>query len=338
MPQWVWIAAIWLGFGVFDGLQTVGAMHSEHMHHDWLKLFAVTALSWLPWALATPFVLRIARRWWPAHVAAAVAVGLGAYAWVAWLDLQFNPYTNSPPFPAFTQIWLDKFYNGLLSTVVLYAAILLIHDAWESRERLARMNEQLTRSQLDALRRQIEPHFLFNTLNAIAGLVREERTDAAVSTIASLSDFLRHTLDDTTRAKVPLSEELQFVQRYLDIQKVRFGDRLRLNVDVPSDLAAILVPNLILQPIVENAVNHGIAQRAAGGAIRIAASCDDGVLAISVGNDGPALPADFHIDRTGVGLANVRTRLQTLYGEAGSLRVFDRADGGVEVVLCVPSS
>jgi LytS/YehU family sensor histidine kinase len=137
---------------------------------------------------------------------------------------------------------------------------------------------------------------------------------------------------------VPLSEELEFVQRYLDIQKVRFGDRLQLSVDVPSELTTIFVPNLILQPLVENAVNHGIAKRATGGAIRIAATRAGDALTISVGNDGPALPADFRIDRTGVGLSNVRARLQTLYGDAGSLRVRDRDPGGVEAVVCVPSS
>ena len=175
----------------------------------------------------------------------------------------------------FLHLWPQKFFSGLLSFVILYGIILLVASMLDSRERLAyqetetaRLNEQLSKAQLHALRRQIEPHFLFNTLNAIAGLVRERRNDAAVSMIAELSDFLRRVIDDSSRQQVPLGEELEFALKYLDIQKVRFAERLQVSVSVPSELFSTAVPSLILQPMVENAVKHGIAKRVQGGLIR----------------------------------------------------------------------
>jgi LytS/YehU family sensor histidine kinase len=213
----------------------------------------------------------------------------------------------------------------------------------DSRERLslqqtetARLNEQLSKAQLNALRRQIEPHFLFNTLNAIAGLVREKRNDAAVGMIAGLSDFLRRVVEDSDRQQVPLAEELEFAQKYLDIQKVRFAERLQVSVDVPRELFSAQVPTLILQPMVENAVKHGIAKRVQGGAIRIAAFRSNGRLTLSVYNDGPSLPAGWEKTPSGVGISNVRTRLQTLYGDEFELSMRNQSPGGVEVSVSVP--
>ncbi len=350
--QWRWIASIWLGFGLFDATQTVFVMRAEGMHHAWVRLFITMVVEWLPWAVATPFVLRLGRRFppvklrpvstWLTHLAACAAVGLVFTAWTAWLEVLLNPYALSTPLGPFTHVWVDKFYNWLLATALLYATILIVSSVLESRERLAqeqtetaRLNEQLSKAQLNALRRQIEPHFLFNTLNAVAGLVRERRNDAAVSMIAGLSDFLRRVLDDSTRQQVPLGEEVEFAQKYLDIQKVRFAERLQLSVDVPQELYPAQVPSLILQPMVENAVKHGIAKRAQGGAIRIAATRNNGTLTLSVCNDGPSLPADWETD-AGIGISNVRTRLQGLYGDAFQLSMRNQDAGGVEVSVSLP--
>ncbi len=308
---------------------------------------------WLPWALATPFVLMLGRRYppvkvWPIstwifHVAACAAIGLVHAAWIAGLDMLLNPWADPNPSARFIPFWLDKFYNGMLSYVILYAAILAISYLLDSRERLARhqtetaqLNEQLSKAQLSALRRQIEPHFLFNALDAIAGLVREKRNDTAVDMIAGLSDFLRRTVQDSDRQQVPLAEEMEFLQKYLDIQKVRFADRLQLTVDVPRELLPAQVPSLILQPMVENAVKHGIAKRAQGGAIRISAFRSNGRLTLRVYNDGPNLPHDWDSTQSGIGMANTRTRLQSLYGDDFELRMRNQAPGGVEVSVSVP--
>jgi two-component system, LytTR family, sensor kinase len=351
--RWLWIASIWFGFGLVDAMQTVFVMRGEGMHHAWVRLFWTCVAGWVPWALATPFVLWLGRRFppvklrrvttWLAHLAACATVGLTFAAWMAWMDFAFNPYARHSWTGTFAGLWIDKFLNGILTFLVLYAAIVTVSYVLDSRERLAlqrtetaRLNEMLSRAQLDALRRQIEPHFLFNTLNAVAGLVREGRNDAAVEMIAGLSDFLRRVLQGSTNQQVPLGEEMAFAQKYLDIQKVRFAERLQLSVDVPRELYPAQVPSLILQPMVENAVKHGIAKRAQGGAIRIAASRSDGVLTLSVCNDGPSLPVDWETARPGIGMSNVRTRLQSLYGDAFELSMRNQDAGGVEVSVSLP--
>jgi two-component system LytT family sensor kinase len=351
--RWVWIASIWLTLGLFQATQTVVVMRAEGMHHVWASLFITQLLSWLPWILATPLVVHLGRKYppvqlkpfsgWIIHLSACLAIGLVNSALIARTEILLNPWALSPPPLQFFHHWQYKFYYGLLDYIFLYGATLAISYVWYSKERLAhqqtetaRVNEQLTKAQLNALRRQIEPHFLFNTLNAISGLIREKRNNAAVSMIAGLSDFLRRTLEDSGRQEVPLGEEVEFLQKYLDIQKVRFGERLQLSLDVSRDLFAAQVPSLILQPMVENAIQHGIAKRAQGGAIRIAALRRNGMLSLSIYNDGPSLPADWERARSGIGISNVRTRLQSLYGERFELSMRNHDPGGVLVSVSVP--
>jgi LytS/YehU family sensor histidine kinase len=154
--------------------------------------------------------------------------------------------------------------------------------------------------------------------------------------IAALSDFLRMVLKDGARQLVPLGEEIDFVQKYLDIQKMRFGDRLQVSVVVPSELFPAQLPSLILQPMVENAVKHGIAKRAHGGMIRIAASRSNGMLQVTVYNDGPSLPADWAQTHPGIGISNVRTRLEGLYREGFELSIRNEGSSGVQISVSVP--
>jgi LytS/YehU family sensor histidine kinase len=189
---------------------------------------------------------------------------------------------------------------------------------------------------LDSLRRQVEPHFLFNSLNAIAGLIREGRSETAVTTIAGLSDFLRRVLEDSNRQEVSLSEEIEYLQKYLEIQKVRFAERLAVKVQVPSELLESQVPSLILQPMVENAIKHGIAKRAQGGEIRVSAVRLNGMLKLTVYNDGPALAAHSKNGRSGIGISNTRTRLQSLYGNSFELSLQNHGGHGVEAAVSVP--
>src|SRR5579871_6032765 len=351
--QWFWIAAIWSAVGLFDATQNVFVMRAEGMHHNWGRLFIALLIGWLPWALATPTVLRLGRRYppiqwrpisrWIRHLAACTAICLISAAWTAALEKLMNPYANMPGPGTYSRLFLEKFYSGLLSYLVLYITILLASHMLESREQLAvhqtetaRLNEQLSKAQLSALRRQIEPHFLFNTLNAIAGLVREERNDDAVSMIAELSDFLRRVVEDSDRQQVPLGEELEFTRKYLDIQKVRFAERLQFSVDVPAELLSAQVPSLILQPMVENAVKHGIAKKAEGGAIRIDVSRSNGRLTLRVWNDGPSLPSEWEKKQSGIGMLNVQTRLRSLYGESFKFSLRNGEPEGVEASISVP--
>jgi hypothetical protein len=351
--RWIWIASTWLGFGLVDAMRTVFVMRSEGMHHAWAKLFLTSMLSWLPWALATPLIMRLGQRFpvvksgsivmWLAHIAGWTAITLASSAWTAWLDFLLNPFAYASGPEQFGHLLFDRFYNNIPSSLVLYAAILAVQYVLDSRARLAyqqtetaRLNEELAKAQLDALRRQIEPHFLFNTLNAVTGLVREGRNETAVSMIAELSEFMRRVLADSTRQEVPLGEEMEFTQKYLEIQKVRFVERLQLRVDVPRELLRAQVPTLILQPMVENAIKHGIAKRAQGGTVRIAASRSYNMLRLAVYNDGPGLPAGWETSQPGIGISNMRTRLHSLYGDGFKLELENQASDGVEVSVSVP--
>lgn len=351
--RWPWIVAVWTGVGLIDASQTVFPMRAIGMHHAWISLFMTRTLVWLPWAFATPLVIRLGRQFPPTratgllgclvHLGAVEAIGLAGAAWSAALQILLNPWAQSPPPGPFMEVWLPEFFYGQLTSTVLYAFILTVDYVVESRQRMARqemeaaqLSEQLYKAQLDALRRQIEPHFLFNSLNAISGLIRDGRGDAAIETIVALSEFLRGAAEDSNRPQVPLEQEVQTLRRYLEIQKARLADRLQVTLDIPVELLPAQVPSLILQPLVENAIKHGIAKRAQGGAIQVTAASSNGTLSLSVANDGPSLSTDWETRRTGIGIANLRTRLKIMYGTGFELSLRDRDTGGVQARVLLP--
>ena len=350
---------------MIDAAETVFPMRAQGMHHDWGRLFLTMVVAWLPWALATPWIIHLARRYpvfqAPAavqtpiafqtsvaknisiHVGVLVAIGLVSAAWEAAITFFLNPWSQTTPMGPFTTLWMSKFSYGLLSSVIVYGLIAAITMVVDSRERMARqhtetarLNEQLSSARLGALRQQMEPHFMFNTLNAIAGLVRDNRNDAAVSMIVGLSDFLRRASDDSNRPLVELVEELEYLKRYLEIQQVRFAARLQVQLDFPPDLLRASVPNLILQPLVENAIKHGIAKRAKGGTIRVSGARLADRLRLSVYNDGPNVPAPRDGTCSGIGLSNLRARLEILYGGDFELDLRNVSTGGVEVLVLLP--
>ncbi|MGB6123471.1 MAG: sensor histidine kinase [Bacteroidota bacterium] len=190
---------------------------------------------------------------------------------------------------------------------------------------------------MQALKRQLQPHFLFNTLHTISGLVRNNEKRRAVDMIAGLGDLLRTSIDTADQHEVPLRCELEILERYLEIEQVRFSDRIGTRFHVGEGVAEAAVPNLILQPIVENAIRHGLAEKEEGGTIVIRAARKDGNLEIEVEDDGVGLTpvgSDGRVE--GVGLTNARARLRHLYGERGSLSVSSLEGGGTRVSLCIP--
>jgi two-component system, LytTR family, sensor kinase len=348
---WTWIAAIWVAGALFEAGQSVLFMRAIGRQHAWL-IFETELACWLPWALATPLVIALARRYdiirratvqsTTVHIAAFAIISLVAEAWFAVLQVLFNPW-DYPQQPTFADTWRTSFLFQILTYVIVYALILTVTYVMDARQSIARqmtesarLSEQLSKSQLAALRQQIEPHFMFNTLHSITGLVRDQRNDAAVSMIVGLSEFLRRALEDSHRSQVTLAEEVEYLQRYLDIQKVRFGERLQVRMDIPPELLRAQVPNLLLQPLVENAIKHGIAKRAAGGTVRIKGVRHDGGLCLSIYNDGPDSPTDWQGTRTGVGISNLRSRLQILHGEESELKLKHADAGAVEVVVTLP--
>ncbi|MGA2188448.1 MAG: histidine kinase [Steroidobacteraceae bacterium] len=350
--RWLWIAAIWCAGGLLDASQTVLVVRAEGTHHAGLTLFATELVSWVPWVLATPLVIRLARRHplirvttLPAaalHLAAFVIVSLIAAAWSALLQVLFNPWEHPLPQGPFIDVWRTWLLYQVLTFLFVYVLIVAITAVADSRESMARqrtetarLNEELSKAQLAALRRQMEPHFMFNALNSIAALVRDHRSEAAVKVIVGLSEFLRRASEDSHRSQVTLAEEVEYLTRYLDIQKVRFGERLQVNVDIPPDLLQAQVPNLLLQPLVENAIKHGVAKRLAGGTIRVTGARRNGTLCLSVHNDGPSLPADWQATHNGIGIDNLRTRLQILHGSDSALQLRN-TDTGVDVLVTLP--
>ena len=331
----------WLALALFDATQTVVSMRSMGMQHHWWTLFFVTMSAWAVWAAATPLALRLLRRFplpsraasnWVVHGMACLAIGATWTAWAAMLEHTTNPFAYAKGADPFLPLWKAKFIGSLVGDVILYGSIAALSVTFAARERLSQQRELLAKAQLAALRTQLEPHFIFNALNAVTGLIREKKDNDAIATIAALGDLLRRVTDRSDRQLVTLAEEAEFLRRYLDIQQVRFAERLRCELDLPAELAPALVPDLILQPLVENAIKHGIARRAKGGALRVVAARDGDRLVLSVFNEGPAL-ADGVQD--GVGLANTRQRLQVLYGEHQSL-VLRTVEHGVLAVLSLP--
>jgi len=342
MAFWVWNVAAWIALGVFGGTQALVVMRSQGQHLPWGPMFASQILAWTPWALATPLVTALTRRKGPivVHAAALIAIDVVWAAGSAVLDRVLNPWGAAMVAP-FPKLWLIRAEAGALQTVLIYAVIVGAAYAVQTRDRLisheaeaARLNEQLTEARLHALQQQLEPHFLFNALHAVGGLVREGEKDAAVQAIADLSDCLRELLHEADAQIVPLRRELEFLDRYLSLQKLRFGDALRVDIDVPDDLLTCQVPSVVLQPIVDNAIKHGISRRVGGGAIRIAAVRAKSMLTLRVYNDGPAL--DTQAGAAGIGFANLRARLAMLYGGDSFLSI-DNEKGGVLVVLSIPA-
>ncbi|MEA3182483.1 MAG: two-component system, LytTR family, sensor kinase [Gammaproteobacteria bacterium] len=349
---WTWIAAIWCAGALFNASQTLLTMHAVGVGKGWLRPILIVFVSWLPWALATPFVIELARRWpivrgeifkaMSPHLAAFAAISVTAEGWSALLRVIFDPWHRSSP-PTFVNTWSDLLVEQLMTFVIAYALILTVTYVVDSREKMtrqmtetARLNEELSRAQLAVLRSQMDPHFMFNTLNSIASLVYDQRGDAAVGMIVGLSEFLRRASEDSHRSQVTLREEVEYLQRYIDIQKVRFGDRLRVSVDIPDELLATQVPNLLLQPLVENAIKHGVSKRRSGGEIRVAGMCRDGTLRLTVYNDGPWAQEDLAVAPHRVGLGNLRTRLQILHGDRSELLLQPAEAGGVEVIVTLP--
>jgi sensor histidine kinase YesM len=181
---------------------------------------------------------------------------------------------------------------------------------------------------------QLNPHFLFNTLNAIASLMHKD-VKLADRMITRLADLLRYALESTDAHEVPLRQELSFLERYLEIEKTRFGSRLTVRMEIPEQALDALVPNLILQPLVENAIKHGIERRSKPGLIELRAVCEDQCLRLTLTDNGPGLPAQPSA-RKGIGVANTRARLAELYGAAHTFELRDAEGGGVVVEVTLP--
>ncbi|HEX8071283.1 MAG TPA: histidine kinase [Pyrinomonadaceae bacterium] len=355
------ILGVWLGFALLNWSQLYLGLRLESFPVSAARLLGWELLGWLPWALLTLLVLRLSRRFpferarWPlaaaVHLSASVLMAAAHLAYFTYVTLRLQPFGQDPHPRGFWESFLGRASSQFHLDLLLYGATLGVSYAFsyygryrERERRAAHLEAQLAQAQLQALKMQLHPHFLFNTLNAIAGLVRDERNKAAVDMLAGLSDLLRYTLENAGRQEVPLREELGFLELYLNIQQMRFSDRLCVELQVAPDTLDALVPNLILQPLVENAIRHGVGERARAGTVGVTAARTqpngEARLRLTVYDDGPGLRAAEQraaAPRTGgVGLANTRARLAQLYGAAQQFTIAERAAGGTEATLVLP--
>lgn len=331
---------------------------------DWARtpyLAGRVAIEFVIWAFLTPLIFRIAQafplerprfgRTVLLHVGIALAIAV--FVDVAedlmrtYVFIEPGRTAEFTPLRSITRLWLlNEFMVYLVVLATGFAREHYLQRKAQQKEtahledrartleaRTARLEAQLTEARLEALRMQLNPHFLFNTLHAISTLV--ERDPKGVRTmVARLSELLRRVLDEQTPQEVPLAQELEFLDDYLDIQKVRFQGKLDVTLDVPMDLRAAYVPNLILQPIVENAIKHGTSRVRGVGLIHVRARRKGDALALSVRDNGPGWPSNGNGE--GVGLKNVKARLQELYGDDHTLDLAPAPEGGARVAITLP--
>jgi len=311
----------------------------------WSQALGINLTFYYLWALTTPLVVVMARRFrfesgrWLISLAAHLAVSMlvTAVEIVIGEGILTLLAIRAPDLVGNVRTSFIVNFQTSLPTYWLILFVYLTFDyyaKYRDREvRAAQLAAQLSHAQLQALKMQLKPHFLFNTLNSISSLMYRE-VDAADAMLARLSEFLRLTLDRDLDQEVSLEEELRYVLSYLEIEKIRFEDRLRITVDVESGSERGLVPTLALQPLVENAIRHGIAPRARGGSIAIRARRFDENLHLSVADDGIGQASDGV--REHVGLANTRARLQHLYGDGHRFSFSDCDGGGFVVDIVIP--
>jgi two-component system LytT family sensor kinase len=233
-------------------------------------------------------------------------------------------------------------YSGSIATILawstLYFAIKSYRVFQEVRESALKSAAMAHEAQLKMLRYQLNPHFLFNTLNAISTLVLEQNTELANRMVTKLSSFLRYSLDNDPMQKITLEQELQALQLYLDIEKVRFEERLSLQLDIEDPAKDALIPSLLLQPLIENAIKYGIARAEGGGNLSISAKVFAGDLLIEISDDGPGCELiNGHIpEANGVGMANTRERLATIYGSTHSIKLSKTEPHGLTICIRIP--
>jgi two-component system LytT family sensor kinase len=318
---------------------------------SWNVALAWTLPRWYSWGLLTPGVFWLDRRLarattLPVRLASHLPLGVAWTSVAILLRLVSRPLRGSPLPENFTAFFLDRFYSDLLIYAVIAGVSFSRHyadqvkrsmrQAHELALRTADLERRLVESQLQSLRAQLQPHFLFNALNTISAFT-ESNPQMARRLMAQLGDLLRASLRHAAQTLVTLGEELTFLDDFLAIETARFEGRLQLSVRADDDLLPVMVPSFLLQPLVENAIRHGVGPRLSGGRVEVTATGERSALRIHVRDDGVGLPPEWSFERdAGVGLRNVAARLEHLYGRLGLLRVVPLATGGVEVQIDLP--
>jgi signal transduction histidine kinase len=343
------LVLLWSIPGVTVGLQSK-AWEAE-MKGPWgTQRFLFLYVGWGIWAFITPALAWLVRRFTlerygllrvgVLHVVSCTGLVFLQEGFLALLSRVIGPYSMRRL--PLGEAWMASVKGSAFLDTMVYVMVVGVVLAIDLRRKLraqelagARLHADLAKAELDALRVQLHPHFLFNTLNAISMLVRKGEGETAVRMISGLSDLLRLALATAGQQEVPLRQELDFLERYLCLQQIRFPDRLKFHMRIDPDTLEAKVPSLVLQPLAENAVRHGIAPSIAGGSVEVAAMREGQELVLRVRDTGVGLGPGAE-SPGGVGLRNVRARLQHLYPGQHRFRVSNRVEGGVESLLAIP--
>jgi two-component system LytT family sensor kinase len=352
----IWLA--WTAAGLFFATQDFMTRLYRSESFPWLSLFAGWMGAMYICAAFTPAILWFGKRW-PLergqlfkhsllHVVLAATFSVVANVLEVPLLMAIHGLPAGAAHSlrsAISLLLVYGFHGGMVRywTVLAVQAFFRAHEKAKTREReaveltirSARLSQQLSTAQLGALKMQLQPHFLFNSLGAIMVLTQQNNTADAVQTLSRLSDLLRLTLDDVDAHEVALHRELDFLRLYLSIEQTRFKDRLLVKIDAAPTTSDALVPHMILQPLVENAIRHGLARSESAVLIDIRAEKQSDSLTITVTDNGPGCEASSLVGK-GIGLPNTRDRLKHLYGSRGLLRVENHSPHGVQATVSLP--
>jgi two-component system, LytTR family, sensor kinase len=338
------VFGIWTFLAAFSSSQTVVYLLQRGRPIDWGDMLTARFADWYTCALFTPLFFWMARRYpidkksWrvtlPLFLVVTSVCVIVKYAVLIPIEHSFGLYSGA----TFTG---ELARNFATETMAFWAVIGIVHAIefnrrYREREvAAADLRARLSEAQLEALRSQIHPHFLFNTLHSISTLMHRD-VNAADKMLTRLSDLLRLTMQHRGQNEITLREELALVGEYIEIMRVRFGDRLTVNHAIRGDAFEAMVPQFILQPLLENAFDHGIARTSGPGTIEIAAKTTEGKLEISITDNGLHAKGGERAKKHGIGLANTRRRLEQLYGPAQAISLEKLPDRGTRVVVAIP--
>lgn len=348
--MWVAATSFWLFVAVMSAAQILWASQipGEGMNARGAVIWqTVYFMVWIPFTIG---VWQLTRHWQPERFGGWVrllAAHLPVFIAVTVVHTFMMVLLSAALAEQRTGAWggfLAQLRGRLSAQLLIYTAIagtgaaITLYERYQERLLAAsRLEAELAAARLQALRGHLQPHFLFNSLHSIAALARTGDTAAVVRLTAGLSDLLRYVLDAGDRQSASLSEELRIVERYLEIQRARFPDRLAVTVDLAPEVADARVPLLVVQPLVENAVRHGLAPRVREGSLLVRATRDNGCTRIDVEDTGVGLPPGWTLrDSTGTGLRNLASRLNAEFGDTAALAVGPREGGGVRATVTLP--
>lgn len=349
--RWCFFFCVWTLLGVSFALSTYLGARQDNVQISWKRIISGYLADFYLWGMLSPLIFLLARRFelrknFPRnvliHLGASIVLSgfvISAASPLVW----YFGYVNTVRNPTLAILWRNNafsayyFHQGLTiywTTLVVAHALYYYRGLRKGEAQAARLTAQLAQAQLQALRMQIQPHFLFNTLNSIAALLHKD-VEAADRMIARLGDFLRLTLKSSDTTVVDFEQELEFLKCYLEIEHIRFKDRLTVDLDIDPHALTAMVPNLILQPIVENAVKHGVARQTYPGHIIISARREGERLIVRVEDNGSGLKVKAN--GSGIGLSNTRARLEQFYGSDFTFQIANSAERGASVTLDVPA-